>query len=142
MARTTTHLSTHRPGPALNGCVPTQQPTPTQCPTWCVGGHKGPDPDHGGYVSHSWQAQPVDTDDRAVRIELTRWDDDECGVGVPQLTIFSVDDPYPELVLNPEQALRLIAELLDAVNRTLPPAQQTFLGPPGFEYEPYGGPWC
>ncbi len=139
MARTTTHLSTHRPGAALNGCVPTQQPTPAQCPTWCVGGHDGPDPDLGGYAMHSWQAQPVNIDERAVRIELTRLDDDEGGVGVPQLTIFADDDPYPEVILNPEQALQLITELLDVVNRTLRPAQQTFLGPPGFEFVPE--PW-
>jgi hypothetical protein len=103
---------------------------------------QGPDPDHGGCVQHAWQAQPVVTDERALRIELTRWDDNERGVGVPQLTIFADDDPYPEVILNPEQALRLITELLDAVNRTLPEEEQTFLGPPGFEYVPFDGPWA
>ena len=126
---------------ARNGHVPTQQPTPAQCPTWCVGGHKGPDPDHGNCVQHAWQAQPVDTNERALRIELTRWDD-ECGCGVPQLTIFADDDPYPEVSLNPEQALRLITELLDAVNQTIPEEEQTHLGPRGFEYVSYDGPWA
>jgi hypothetical protein len=119
-------------------------PIPSQavmCPAWCAGGHDGPDPDHSNCVLHAWQAQPIDTDERALRIELTRWDD-ERGVGVPHLTIFAVNDPYPEVILNPEQALQLITELLDAVNQTLPESEQIFLGPPGFEYEPYDGPWA
>jgi hypothetical protein len=35
------------------------------------------------------------------------------------------------------EAQLLINALLDAVNQTLPLEQQTFLGPPGFEYVPY-----
>jgi len=110
------------------------------CPTWCTGGHEGPDPDHGHCVLHGWQSRSVDTNESAVRIELTRWDD-ECGVGAPQLTIFSHDDPYPEVILNPEQAVQLIAELIAAVNLTLSVEEQQHLGQPGHESVCFDGPW-
>ena len=37
-----------------------------------------------------------------------------------------------------EKAQRLITALLDVVNLTLPVEDQQFIGPPGFEYVPYG----
>jgi hypothetical protein len=145
MARTT-HPPAHRHGAALNGCVPPQQPTPAQCPTWCVGGHEGPDPQHYGAWLHEDTPHVVRIEDGEVSISISRFDELErpwphsIGQTTVTLAFDDVDAPRVAYDMTFDQAQELITELLDVMNRAQPPAQQQFLGRPGFEYVP-DEPW-
>jgi predicted GTPase len=132
MTKTTTH-TTNR----------TKQPTPAPCPEWCGKHTVG---DHGRTVIHEGASASVDTLDAEYFVKPVLYS------GKDSATTEITFDVHEHAELNRATSLLLgmtIAEaqllinaLLDAVNQTLPLEQQTFLGPPGFEYVPYDGPWA
>lgn len=141
MAQTTTPSTT---GAALNGYVPTQQPTRVPCPEWC-GKHHTVD-DHGRTVVHEGASASVDTLDAEYFVKPVLYSGKD---NAATEIAFDVHE-YPELNratslllgMTIAEAQLLINALLDAVNQTLPVEEQQFLGPPGFEYVSYDGPWA
>ena len=146
MARTTSHLSTHRPGAAPNGCVPTQKPTPDPCPAWCVVHHTVGE-NATATVAHEGGAARVETLDaefivRPIFYGALR------GAGT-EITLDICEEPRDRngdvvgwaetLGMTVPEAQHLINALLGAVNQTLPEEEQAHLGPPGFVFIPHDG---
>jgi hypothetical protein len=130
-----------QPTDTTNGTptVPTQQPTPAPCPDWCdthhtVGAHDRT------VVHEGAPTAPIDTFDAdfTARPVLYHGPDDISTEVALTIREHGPDDRITLLGMSIPDALRLINGLLDVVNLTLPVEEQQLLGPPGFEYVPYG----
>jgi hypothetical protein len=137
MARTTTHTTSAAP----NGCVPTQQPTPAPCPTWCDEHYTAGD-DDAATVVHEGGTTSVETTDAEFTIRPVFYKNRDCAT--TEITFDIREDRDCDLPANSmllgmtiPEAQHLITALVWAVNLTLPLEQQTFLGPPGMEYVRY-----
>jgi hypothetical protein len=72
-------------------------------------------------------------------ITLSRFDELELPppdtIGITHVLIAPrLKDHLAEYFLTCDEARAVLEALLDVINETLPPGEQTFLGPPGFEY--------